>query len=278
MMQRLLMCPPTHYRVAYQIAPWMAANLGELAPDAKTQWERLVETLQCAGDVDIAIVESNPQTPDAVFTANAALVSGQVAIVSSFRHPQRQAEERRFSAYFARSGYATVSLNDTYFEGAGDALFDRALPLLYVGFGWRTERNAAIRISEITGVRTVALRLVDPRFYHLDTCFCPLGSGDVMVYMDAFSAQSQRAIRRYVERDRLIELSREDALAFACNAVEVGDSVVLHDASRKLRERLHWSGYRVLATGLSEFMKAGGSAKCLTLKLRDGPVAGAAAA
>jgi N-dimethylarginine dimethylaminohydrolase len=278
MKARLLMCPPTHYRVAYEINPWMAANVGDLAPDAVKQWERLVETLGCAGDVEITMVESDAQTPDAVFTANAALVSGPLAIVSTFRHDQRKAEEKRFSTWFARNGFATVSLSGTYFEGAGDALFDRVKPLLYVGFGWRTERNAALRISEITGVRTVPLRLVDPRFYHLDTCFTPLGSGHVMVFMDAFSQQSQRVLRRHIEPERLIEISIEDALDFACNAVEIGDAIVLHDASRKLRARLHDAGYRVLATGLSEFMKAGGSAKCLTLKLEDGPMAAEAAA
>lgn len=273
MKQRLLMCPPTHYRVAYEINPWMAANIGDLAPDAVTQWERLVETLGCSADVDIQTLESSPQTPDAVFTANAALICGKLAVVSTFRHPERQREERRFSTFFARAGYATINLGETYFEGAGDALFDRYKPLLYVGFGWRTERHAALRIAEITGIRTVALRLVDSRFYHLDTCFAPLGSGHVMVFMDAFSQQSQRIIRRHIEPERLIEVSQEDALAFACNAVEVGDAIVLHDAGRRLRERLHDAGYWVRATGLSEFMKAGGSAKCLTLKLDDGPVA-----
>jgi len=99
-----------------------------------------------------------------------------------------------------------------------------------------------------------------------------------MVFMDAFSPHAQRLLRRAIEPEYLIEVSIEDAAAFACNAVEVGDAMVMHSATRGLRDRLNAIGYRVFATDLSEFHKAGGSAKCLTLKLDDGPAVSEAAA
>ncbi len=277
-MTRLLMCPPANFSVAYDINPWMTANVGVATPDAQRQWERLVETLSVAGDVRIELVEPQPNLPDLVFTANAALVSNGLAIVSSFRFPERRREQSAYRATLARLGFATTFLQQTFFEGAGDALFDRARPLLYAAYGWRTERAAVGQIAETLGVRTLPLLLVDDRFYHLDTCLCPLSSGHVMVFMDAFSPHAQRLIRRAIEPEYLIELSVEDAVAFGCNAVEIGDAIVMHSASRPLRERLNAAGYRVFATDLSEFHKAGGSAKCLTLKLDDGPVASEAAA
>jgi len=277
-MSRLLMCPPTNYEVAYDINPWMTRNVGAATPDAIRQWERLVETLRCAGDADVVTLEPRPGLPDMVFTANAALISGQLAIMSTFRHAQRRKEQRAYRQVLAQHGFATTYLQQTFFEGAGDALFDRVRPLLYAAYGWRSERAATMQVGETLGVRTLPLLLVDERFYHLDTCLCALGSGHVMVYMDAFSPHAQRLLRRSIEPEYLIEISLEDALAFACNAVEVAQSIVLHEASPRLRERLNAAGYRVFATQLDEFHKAGGSAKCLTLKLDDGPSCAEAAA
>ncbi|GAC1308208.1 MAG: hypothetical protein NVS2B3_06210 [Vulcanimicrobiaceae bacterium] len=272
------MCPPTHFSVAYDINPWMTRNVGVGTLDAVRQWDRLVETLQCAGDVSIERMESVAGVPDLVFTANAALVSNGLAILSSFRHPERRREQNAYRSFLAKAGFATTYLEQTYFEGAGDALFDRVRPVLYVGYGWRSERAAATQVADTLGIRTVPLLLVDERFYHLDTCLCPLASGHVLAFMDAFSPHAQALLRRTIEPEYLIEISVADALEFACNAVEVGDALVLHNASVALRERLFDAGYRIFATDLSDFHKSGGSAKCLTLKLDDGPAAIEAAA
>jgi N-dimethylarginine dimethylaminohydrolase len=265
------MCRPTNFAVSYDINPWMTANIGVPTPDAMRQWDRLVETLHCAGDVRIETIEGRPGMPDLVFTANAALVSGNLAIVSSFRHPERRREQDTFRRFLTSAGFATTVLQQTFFEGAGDALFDRVRPVLYAGYGWRSERSATAQISETLAVRTIPLLLVDQRFYHLDTCLCPLSSGHVLAFMDAFSPHAQKVLRRTIEPEFLIEVSLEDALSFACNAVEIGDAIVLHSASPRLREHLNAIGYRVFATELDEFHKAGGSAKCLTLRLDDGP-------
>jgi N-dimethylarginine dimethylaminohydrolase len=271
MATRLLVCSPGHYDVRYAINPWMTRNVGDATPDAQRQWDRFIEIAGCVGEVEFVSVPQGEQTPDLVFTANAALISGNLAIVSSFRHAERRREQPVFRAALARAGFATTFLQQTYFEGAGDALFDRVRPLLYAGYGWRTERGATMQLQEIVGCRVLPLLLVDERFYHLDTALCPLASGHVLAYMDAFSPHAQTLLRRAIEPGYLIEVSIDDALRFACNAVEIGDAVILHDTSRRLRERLHDAGYRVFATDLSEFHKAGGSAKCLTLRLDDGP-------
>jgi N-dimethylarginine dimethylaminohydrolase len=274
---RFLVCPPTHYAVTYDINPWMTRNVGYSAPNAQRQWDRFVETLSCAGDIELVTIEGNEHVPDLVFTSNAALVCGNLAIVSSFRHPERRREQGIFRAALTRAGLATTFLQQTYFEGAGDALFDRVRPVCYVGYGWRSERNATLQLQEIVGCRVLPLLLVDERFFHLDTALCPLSSGHVMAYMDAFSPHAQTLLRRAIDPGYLIEVDLEDALGMACNAVELGDAVVMHAASRRLQERLHDAGYRVFCTELDEFIRAGGSAKTLTLRLEDGPSAQIAA-
>jgi N-dimethylarginine dimethylaminohydrolase len=170
-------------------------------------------------------------------------------------------------------GLAATSLCQTYFEGAADTLFDRVRPLCYAAYHQCAERGAFLELQELVGCRILPLRLVDARFSHLDAALCPLGSGHVLAYLPAFSAQTQTLLRRTIEPKCLIEIGAEDAGDLACGAVEIGDSLVLHRATRGLRERLNAAGYRVFCTDLGEFVAAGGSAKDLTLKLDDGPVA-----
>jgi len=263
MATRLLVCPPAH---------------DEAAPDALRQWERLIEIVGCVGDVQLVRVEPHAHALDIAFTANAALVTGGLAIVSSFRHAGRRREQPVYRAALAAAGFATTFLRQTYFEGAGDALFDRVRPVLYAGYGWRTERGATLQLQEIVDCRVLPLMLVDERLSHLEGALLPLASGHVLAYMDAFSPHAQTMLRRTIEPGYLIEVSVDDALRLACSAVEIGDALVMHDASRRLRDTLHAIGYRVFRTDLGEFVRTGGSARSLTLRLDDGPPATAAAA
>jgi N-dimethylarginine dimethylaminohydrolase len=256
MQSRFLVCPPT--------------SASQAPPDARRQWDRFIETLACAGNVSLVEIESRADIPDLVFTGNGALVCGYLAIVSTFRRPEHWPEQSIYRRALAGAGLATTYLRQTYFEGAGDALVDPARPICYAGYGWRTERSATLQLQEIVGWRVLPLMLVDERFFHLDMALCPLGSGDVLVYMGAFSPFAQRLLRRTIDPAHLIELDIDDALGLACNAVEVGgDSLVLHRAGRSLRKRLGDIGYRVFCTDLDAFIDAGGSAKSLTLRLDD---------
>ena len=124
-------------------------------------------------------------------------------------------------------------------------------------------------IYERLGVDVVTLKLTDTRFYHLDTCFCPLEGGYVLYYPPAFDEPSRAAIEARVPASKRIAIGEEDALAFACNAVNIDDRVVVNRATPEFVRALGDKGFEVLQTPLSEFMKAGGSAKCLTLRLDE---------
>jgi N-dimethylarginine dimethylaminohydrolase len=159
---------------------------------------------------------------------------------------------------------------DVPFEGAGDALFERGRDAtLWMAHGHRSISAAREVIYERLGMDIVTLKLVDDRFYHLDTCFCPLEGGYVMYYPPAFDGPSREMIEQRVAADRRIAIGEEDALAFACNAVNIDGVVIVNRATDGFVETLAARGFRVLQTPLTEFMKAGGSAKCLTLRLDE---------
>jgi len=57
-----------------------------------------------------------------------------------------------------------------------------------------------------------------------------------------------------------IVVQEDDALRFACNAVNIGEVIILNESSAVLAEQLRQAGFSVVENELSEFMKAGGSA------------------
>jgi N-dimethylarginine dimethylaminohydrolase len=264
-----LMCPPEHFNVAYIINPWMHGNLRRIDNAvAKQQWRSLYDVL--SDHATVRLVLPQPGSPDMVFTANAGLVKGRRFIASRFRYPERQNEEPYFADWFMDRGY-DVSLmpRDVPFEGAGDALFDRGDERLWMAYGHRSIQGARDVIAGKLGMDIVVLKLVDQRFYHLDTCFCPLEGGYAMYYPPAFDDESRAAIERRVPAARRIAIGEDDALAFACNAVNFGATVVVNRATPGFVQALAKRGFEVIQTPLSEFMKAGGSAKCLTLRLDE---------
>jgi len=264
---RMLMCAPTHYRVDYTINPWMENQIGK-ADNALAirQWTNLARLL--AREVELVFVAPAPGLPDMVFTANAGLAIDGTAVVSHFATKERQAEEGPFRAWFEAQGFEIAPWpRNVAFEGAGDALHDTSRSLIWCGHGWRSNAAAAPLLETIFARRVVGLRLVDPRFYHLDTCFCPLADGWLIYYPPAFDAASRQAIAELVPPGKHIEVDEDDARLFACNAVEVNGRVFMNGASEDLRRRLRAAGFEPVLTDLSEFIKAGGAAKCLTLKI-----------
>jgi N-dimethylarginine dimethylaminohydrolase len=264
-----LMCPPEYFTVAYTINPWMHGNLRRIDNAvARQQWRSLYDAISDLATVRLVLPQ--PGSPDMVFTANAGLVKGRRFLASRFRYPERQFEEPYFTDWFMDRGY-DVSLmpREVPFEGAGDALFDRGDGLLWMAYGHRSISAAREVIQERIGIEAKTLRLTDTRFYHLDTCFCPLEGGYLLYYPPAFDEPSRAAIEKRVPRARRIAIGEEDALAFACNAVNIDDTVIVNRATPAFVKALAAKGFEVVQTPLSEFMKAGGSAKCLTLRLDE---------
>jgi lysine-ketoglutarate reductase/saccharopine dehydrogenase-like protein (TIGR00300 family) len=266
---RILMCPPHHYDVDYVINPWMEGNIHRSSRDlAEEQWHGLHQVLKNYATVDL--VEPQPGWPDMVFTANAGLVLGNTVVLSRFFHPERQGEEPHFHQWFTDQGYQVHTLPKSLpFEGAGDALLDRSGRWLWAGYGFRSELDSHPYLAKWLDIEVLSLRLVDRRFYHLDTCFCPLTDGYLLYYPPAFDLYSNRLIELRVPVEKRIPVEEVDAVNFACNAVNVDRIVVMNKASDVLKKALSNRGFTVVETPLTEFLKAGGAAKCLTLRVTE---------
>lgn len=264
-----LMCPPTLYDVNYVINPWMEGNVHcSSRENAALQWEQLHAAVASLAQVEL--VEPQAGSPDMVFTANAGLVRKGMVALSRFVHPERQGEEPHFRKWFDDSGFAVRELPRTVpFEGEGDALFEADNSRLWAGFGMRSRESSHSYLHDTWGVEVISLRLIDPRFYHLDTCFCPLFGGYVLYYPEAFDLASQARIASRYPEEKRVAVSLRDALRFACNAINVGKTILLNEVSVELSSRLEAQGFNVIRVPLSEFLRAGGAAKCLVLRLSE---------
>ncbi|ELR96948.1 TIGR00300 family protein [Gloeocapsa sp. PCC 73106] len=266
---RFLMCAPDHYDVDYVINPWMEGNIHKSSRQkAVDQWQKLYYIIKEHSIVELVIPEKG--WPDMVFTANAGLVLGENVVLSRFFHPERQGEEPYFKQWFADNGFNVYELpKDLPFEGAGDALFDREGRWLWAGYGFRSELDSHPYLAKWLDTEVLSLRLTDERFYHLDTCFCPLSGGYLLYYPGAFDGYSNRLIEMRIPAEKRIAIAEADATNFACNAVNIESLVIMNQGSDGLKQRLNSCGFEVIETPLTEFLKAGGAAKCLTLRVTE---------
>lgn len=266
---RFLMCPPTYYGIKYEINPWMhLANQVQKIP-ARRQWMNLFNLLVRLGAYTELI---DPQDfPDMVFSANAGLVWERTFISSHFRHKERQREEPLWKEWFRSQGYKVISLTkEVAFEGGGDALFappdgrTGGARTLFFGYGFRSDPEAAKELRKVLRCTLVSVKLMDRRFYHLDTCFCPLSESHALYFPGAFGREGIALLNEHIHCH---EVPEDEAVRFACNSVVLGQNVLVPAGCEKTGELLKSLSFKVFSVDFSEYLKAGGAAKCLTLRV-----------
>lgn len=267
-----LMCPPEWYGVDYVLNPWMAGNVHRSSRDlAFAQWKGMYNVLR--GVADVRLLHPEPDCPDMVFLAHAALVQHGVAALASFWHQQRRRESDHLRHWLQQHGFLLWdTARETAFEGEGDVMFTEAGDALWAAHGTRTCRAAHSHVADAWHVPAHSLHLIDPRFYHLDTCFAPLAGGSILYYPPAFDDASRKLIGGAFPSEKRIAVSEEDATRMACCALNIGRTVFTGEISRELAQRLFDAGYDVVQLELGEFIKGGGGARSLALRLSDLPV------
>jgi arginine dihydrolase len=261
--RRYLMCPPEHFDVTYAINPWMHPDEGADRGVALRQWARLRDLYLSLGH-DVRIIEPEPGLPDMVFAANGATVVDGKVLSARFRYPQRAAEAGAYLDWFRTSGYEELWDAEHVNEGEGDILFTGTA--LLAGHGFRSDVAVAAELGRVFGLPVTSLRLVDPRYYHLDTAMCVLDSDTAMYYPAAFDDAGRAALDSLFAE--LIEAKDEDAEVLGLNAVSDGLHVVLPAQAARLAASLREHGFEPIGIDMSELLKGGGGPKCCTLELR----------
>lgn len=269
--EKVLMVDPEHFDVLYQINPHMGSNSQELPKiDEKRvryQWDKLKEKIQELG-LNVTTLPGQPDLPDMVFAANQILpLDSKTVLLSRMAHEERSKEVQFFKDYFENHGIKTIELPEEVgkFEGTGDALWHPGMDLLWCGQGFRTDRTGTSHLAEKMALAVAPLSLVDPYFYHLDTCMSILDGQTVAWVPEAFSERSKRIIEGFFKRK--IEVPYEEAKeTLACNCwCPDGKNVLVPLGAKSLKSSLETLGFQVHDIDTSEFKKAGGSVFCLKL-------------
>lgn len=260
------MCKPDYFKIVYEINPWMDINNPADTIKAKKHWEVLYNILRGAG-ARVSLIEPEEGLPDMVFTANAGLVSDDQVILSHFMHNERQGEEDHFERWFSAHGYKCHKLpRGIPFEGEGDTVFYKDIMLL--GYGFRSDLRSHSFIGEITGRDYRSLRLVNAHYYHLDTCLLFIKELDLIIYYPgAFDYESIEIIEGLPSRT--LRIYEDDAGLFVCNSVCLGMKLILYKCTDVLAVKLKEYGLDIVSIDTSEFMKSGGSVRCLVLRLEN---------
>jgi N-dimethylarginine dimethylaminohydrolase len=180
-----VMVEPTHFRVDYEINPYM--HLAD-QPDpalAMHEWQTLRSTIERAG-ARVDVIEQRPDAPDMVYAMNLGLglvrPEGPHVVMSHMRYAQRRMESASAQPWFAEHGFTTSYVGrdgvGAHFE-AGDA-FPFGGELL-VGYGPRTDEQALKHLATDLGVSVRGFRIVHPSMYHFDLAFCPLDERRALV-------------------------------------------------------------------------------------------------
>jgi N-dimethylarginine dimethylaminohydrolase len=259
-----LMCRPTYFAISYEINPWMNLNNPANTALAHKQWDILYDAIIGAG-AEVSLINPEDGLPDMVFTANAGLVRDDNVILSRFRHREREGEAKYYEKWFSEHGYHCHLIPDSYtFEGAGDAVFYKDQLLL--GYGFRTDISSHHHVGKIMEISYSSLELVDPHFYHLDTCLQYIDDINLIIYYpSAFSPESVKKIEGLPSE--ILRLSGEDAFSFVCNSICISRNLLLYECSKTVADNLKEYGLNVISIDTSEFMKSGGSVRCMILAL-----------
>jgi N-dimethylarginine dimethylaminohydrolase len=264
--RRYLMCPPTHFDVAYAINPWMDPSTTVDRDLATSQWEQLRDTYLQLGH-DVEVIDPVAGLPDMVFAANGGLVVDGRAFGARFRHAERAAEADAYLAWLRTHVDPGATAPTAVNEAEGDLLVVGDVVL--AGTGFRTDRDAHAEVAAWSGREVVTLELVDPRWYHLDTAVAVLDDATIAWFPPAFAPSAREELRR--RYPRAIEATPDDAAVLGLNAVSDGRHVVLPSQATTLAHDLATAGFEPVPVDLSELLRAGGGPKCCTMELRPTP-------
>jgi N-dimethylarginine dimethylaminohydrolase len=265
------MCRPEYFTVTYEINPWMHKADPTDTSKAVRQWQTLYDTYIELGH-EIELIDPIPGLPDMVYTANGGFIIDGTALGVRFSVDERRGEERPFMDRFAELGFEVVEPVAAQ-EGEGDILL--VGDTILAGYGFRSSIESHREISEVFGREVVSLKLIDPRFYHLDTAISVLdpveGPGGVekanIAYLEhAFDEPSQRILaERFPDAIRVAD---EDGAVFGLNSASDGLNVIISPRAKGFEAQLRERGYNPVLVDLSELLLGGGGIKCCTLELR----------
>ena len=259
----LFMSPPTFFEIEYVINDWTNIETKVDINKALEQWEIICDAYHKIDGVTLEIIPPDENIPETVFTGDSIFLYNNKGVTANFRHEERAPEIPSRANWFRARGYQVYTPpSGEFYECNGDSMFWNVK--LLAGHGVRSSLGVHAFLAETFNVEVISLELTAP-FYHLDLALCPINNQTIAYYPKAFTPESQQIIEKLAPN--LIYLDHDEVMQFSSNAKILGDVALLNgNAYPKFEQALHKLGIDTRKFDTSEFVKAGGGLKCITLK------------
>ena len=261
----LLVSDAAHFRIDYEINPYMHTDVQPDPAAATAEHEAIVAAHLAAGR-RVEYVASAPECPDMVFTANAAVVRGDRAVLG-FPPPERKAEVSYFQEWLEGRGYDVLEAPYP-FSGQGDAL--ACGDLLLAGYGQRTDQRMHAVLADALGYDVIPLRTVGPRWYDLDLAVAVVDAPHTLAYCPQALDEPSRGSLRALGLE-LIEVGLDEAARLALNLISDGRTVTMTRGAPRLAATLRERGLHVVELDTTQLAKGGGGVRCTALTLDNPP-------
>jgi N-dimethylarginine dimethylaminohydrolase len=304
----VLMGNPEHFSVKGGANPhtrtWLGTKRTVDRAKAIEQWKRLRDALRDHG-VRTIVVPPDPGQPGLVYPANAGFlpfVDDEKPLFAKTFHlsnliATRAGERFHYDRVLRANGVRVAAIPEHLrFEGEADFFpvgdryvlthgrleQQRFVPRVGIPpwkriYGFRTDAQVESFLAPLVAPRPIVrVELVLETHYHGDTALCAFGPRrqHVLAWRPALAPESFDRLAEAVGRDRVIELSDEDAARYAANSfgftpssdTAVRESFLFMPAgtSDRLVAQIIERGVTPVRVDVSEFLaKGGGSVKCM---------------
>ena len=227
------------------------------------QWNQLRQLYRSLG-LSVHTMKQSEDLPDMVFAANFGFVLNNTFIKSNYKYDERKKEAEYGKRFFKEKGFGIYELPaDVVFEGQGDLL--KVGNTYFFGWGKRSDQKAKKYLEKVLGTKVIDLELVNPYFYHLDTCFAPLDETTVAINPFSFNADGLKKIHQHFPN--VILVGKDDNNVLACNLVVIEKTVITSQGvTKEFKDNLAAYSFSIKEVPMDQFLKGGGGVKCLTFE------------
>jgi dimethylargininase len=202
----------------------------------------------------VVSLPAEQELPDAVFVEDTAVVTDEVAVVTTMGCTARRREVDSISPVLEK--YRLLqSINGAGVLEGGDVV--QVGRTLFVGISTRTNVNGISQLSKIVTPYGYEVRPVQVKgCLHLSTGCGFIGRNTIL-------ANPSWVDLSPFEGFEIINVSPSEP--WSANGLTLADHVLISAASPQTAARVRERGFRVLTVDISEFEKAEGGLTCLTL-------------
>lgn len=266
--RKFLLSPPIYYEKVYDFSQdnnFYVKFRGEKV-DRKRAWEQwsyVVDSYMEAG-ARVHIVEARQGLPELTFVGDSIFLFGKKAIISRFRHRERQQEAEYMKQWAQFKGFEILEIPEgLVFEGNAEAFYSHEKELIIMGYGGnRTSIEVADILGDFLNVDVIPVEKYD---FHLDVVLFLLKNyviyAEDKVSPDSIERLSGAGFKTIPVKPHLIE-------NLGLNSTYIDDTVFVNDSPHvdELKRLYHSLGFRVKVVDTSQFHLVGGGVKCLTLE------------